>query len=209
MIYRDFIKRGIDILCSTGILIIGLPLFLLLMVILAFHFRGNPIFCQTRPGKHGISFKILKFKTMKDVFDVDGNLLSDEKRITPIGSLIRKASLDEIPQLINVVKGDMSLVGPRPLLVDYLPLYTNSQRRRHEVRPGITGWAQVNGRNSITWEQKFDLDSWYVDHLNFLLDLQILLKTFSKILVGTGISQEGHVTMSRFTGSAENIPIRK
>jgi len=146
---------------------------------------------------------------MNDAVDVHGSPLSDEERITSLGSLIRKASLDEIPQLINIVKGDMSLVGPRPLLVDYLPLYTSSQKRRHDVRPGLTGWAQVNGRNSITWEQKFELDIWYIDHLNFLLDVQILFKTLSKILLGTGVSQEGHVTMSRFTGSAENIPFRK
>ena len=191
------------------ILIVFLPLFFLLVVILAFHFRANPIFSQPRPGRYGSSFRILKFKTMNDAVDVHGSPLSDEERITSLGSLIRKASLDEIPQLINIVKGDMSLVGPRPLLVDYLPLYTSSQKRRHDVRPGLTGWAQVNGRNSITWEQKFELDIWYIDHLNFLLDVQILFKTLSKILLGTGVSQEGHVTMSRFTGSAENIPFRK
>lgn len=209
MIYRDFIKRGTDIIISIGIFIVLMPLFLLLAVLLTFYFRGTPFFSQIRPGRHGNNFRILKFKTMRDAVDVDGNSLRDEERITSVGSLIRKASLDEIPQLFNVIKGDMSLVGPRPLLVAYLPLYSTDQQRRHEVRPGLTGWAQVNGRNSITWEQKFSLDIWYIDHLDFLLDLRILYRTFFRVLVRTGVSQEGHVTMGRFKGTIEMVPSRK
>src|SRR5690606_31873546 len=145
--------------------------------------NGRPFFLQPRPGKGGEVFKIIKFKTMNDKKDADGNLLSDAERLTPIGAFIRKTSLDEIPQLINVLKGDMSLIGPRPLLVQYLPLYNEFQKRRHEVRPGMTGWAQVNGRNTISWDKKFEYDVWYVDHLSFLLDMKILLLTIKKVFV--------------------------
>lgn len=159
---------------------------------------------QERPGKNGIPFQILKFKTMDDEKGADGTLLSDEKRITWLGKLVRKTSLDEIPQLLNVLKDDMSLVGPRPLLPEYLLLYNGTQARRHEVKPGVTGLAQINGRNAISWEQKFDFDVWYVDHLSFGLDLKILFQTLWNVLRGKGVSQHGHVSVGRFTGSHES-----
>ena len=162
---------------------------------------GKPFFFQSRPGKHGRIFKVIKFKTMNDKKDENGNLLPDEVRLTQAGKFIRKTSLDEIPQLINVIKGDMSLIGPRPLLVEYLPLYNEEQKRRHEIRPGITGWAQINGRNAITWEEKFQLDVWYVDHISFLLDMKILFLTFKKVFKGEGISSNTNVTMELFNGS--------
>ncbi len=176
------------------------PVFLILAIVLTIHHQGNPFFAQVRPGKAQKQFLILKFKTMNDKCHPSGEMLCDSIRITSLGRLIRKASLDEIPQLINVIKGDMSLVGPRPLLVDYLELYSSEQHRRHEVRPGVTGWAQINGRNAITWEKKFTLDVWYVDNHDFWLDLQILFQTFFNVLRGKGVSQHGHVSMGRFTG---------
>jgi lipopolysaccharide/colanic/teichoic acid biosynthesis glycosyltransferase len=179
------------------------PVFFLITIFLFFVNRGNPFFLQQRPGKNGRIFLLMKFKTMNDLKDANGNLLPDEKRITSFGSFIRKTSLDEIPQLINVIKGDMSLIGPRPLLVEYLPLYTPWQNRRHEVRPGMTGWAQVNGRNAITWEKKFELDVWYVDNITIKMDILILLLTLKKIIKSEGISQHGHATMPFFKG-AEN-----
>jgi lipopolysaccharide/colanic/teichoic acid biosynthesis glycosyltransferase len=163
--------------------------------------NGNPFFFQSRPGKNNRVFLLWKFKTMNDLKDANGNLLPDEKRITRFGRFIRKSSLDEIPQLFNVLKGDMSLIGPRPLLVEYLPLYSDRQKRRHNVRPGITGWAQVNGRNAISWEEKFEFDVWYVDHVNFLLDMKILALTIKKIFKSEGISQQGHATMPVFKGA--------
>jgi lipopolysaccharide/colanic/teichoic acid biosynthesis glycosyltransferase len=178
-----------------------LPLLLLLTVLLLLANQGRPFFFQRRPGKAGRIFLLLKFKTMNDRMDQNGHLMPDEKRLTPIGRFMRKTSLDEIPQLINVLKGDMSLIGPRPLLVEYLPLYSAFQNRRHEVRPGITGWAQVNGRNALSWEQKFDLDVWYVDHLSWKLDAQILLLTIKKVVKTEDISQEGHATMPYFRGA--------
>jgi lipopolysaccharide/colanic/teichoic acid biosynthesis glycosyltransferase len=163
---------------------------------------GTPIlFRQVRPGRNGRLFKLAKFRTMTDERDASGGLLPDASRLTPFGRWLRATSLDELPSLWNVLKGDMSLVGPRPLLVEYLPLYSSEQARRHEVRPGITGWAQVNGRNALTWEQKFELDVWYVDHRSFWLDLRILLMTVRKVFVREGISAKGEATMPRFTGT--------
>lgn len=162
---------------------------------------GKPFFFQSRPGKGGKIFKIIKFKTMNDRKDSNGDLLPDSKRLTKIGALVRKTSLDELPQLLNVLIGDMSLVGPRPLLIEYLPLYNFEQGRRHNVRPGITGWAQVNGRNAISWNEKFNLDVWYVDNLSFNLDLKILLLTFKKVFKSEGINASANVTMEKFTGN--------
>ena len=163
--------------------------------------NGKPFFFQRRPGETGKIFKIIKFKTMNGSTDALGNLLPDSQRLTKVGSLVRKSSLDEIPQLLNVLKGDMSLVGPRPLLIEYLPLYNDNQKRRHEVKPGITGWAQVNGRNAISWEEKFKLDVWYVDNQSFWLDMKILWLTIRKVLVREGINQDGQATMEPFKGS--------
>ena len=176
------------------------------MIFLFISNKGNPFFFQLRPGKGGRLFLLLKFKTMNDLKDTAGNLLPDEKRITRLGRFIRKSSIDELPQLINVLKGDMSLIGPRPLLPEYLPLYTVRQNRRHDVRPGITGWAQVNGRNAISWEEKFKLDVWYVENISFKLDMKILTLTMKKIIKPEGISQQGHATMPVFKGveSPEN-----
>lgn len=179
------------------------PIFIIVTIFLFIANNGHPFFFQRRPGKDSSIFLLIKFKTMNDKRDGKGNLLPDEKRITRFGSFIRKSSLDEIPQLINVIKGDMSLIGPRPLLVEYLPLYSAQQKRRHEVRPGITGWAQVNGRNAISWEKKFELDVWYVDNLSLKLDIRIFILTLKKIIKPEGISQQGHATMPFFKG-AEN-----
>ncbi|TFV97917.1 sugar transferase [Algoriphagus kandeliae] len=177
------------------------PVFFILLIILGVEHGGKPFFKQKRPGKNGEVFQIFKFKTMSDRRDLDGNLLPDSDRITFLGRLVRKSSLDEIPQLINIIRGEMSLVGPRPLLVEYLPLYSDRQAKRHNVLPGITGWAQINGRNTISWEQKFELDVWYVENLNFWLDFKILIKTFFNVIKGKGVSQQGHVSMGRFKGS--------
>jgi len=202
-LYPEYLKRGIDFIFCGMAFIALLPLFLLVTVILFFSNNGKPFFVQRRPGRHGRVFLLIKFKTMNDKKDAGGDLLSDEKRLTAFGKFIRKTSLDEIPQLLNVIIGDMSLIGPRPLLVDYLPLYNAEQSRRHEVRPGITGWAQVNGRNAISWEKKFELDVWYVDHISLVLDIKILILTFKKTFKPEGISQQGHATMPIFKG-AEN-----
>lgn len=179
------------------------PLFLLITILLWGANKGSPFFFQRRPGRNGRVFLLVKFRTMNNRKNEAGQLLPDEVRLTPLGKFIRKTSLDELPQLINVIKGDMSLIGPRPLLVEYLPLYTTQQNRRHEVRPGITGWAQVNGRNAISWEQKFELDVWYVDHLTWQLDSRIIGLTLKKVFKTEGISQQGHATMPAFKG-AEN-----
>ena len=203
MNYRSFFKRLLDILGSLGLLLVLSPIFIFIAITLIIHHRGNPFFGQSRPGLGGESFQILKFKTMKDKFCENGFILSDELRITRLGKIIRKTSLDEIPQLINVIKGDMSLVGPRPLLEEYLPLYNDVQSRRHSVKPGVTGWAQVNGRNAISWKKKFEYDVWYVDNLNFLLDCQILLRTFINVLKGKGVTQTGHVSVGKFKGRLE------
>ena len=177
------------------------PIFLLATIGLFFANNGKPFFFQTRPGKNEKLFQIIKFKTMNDKKDAAGNLLSDAERLTPIGSFVRKTSLDEIPQLLNVLKGDMSLIGPRPLLIQYLPLYNSIQKKRHDIRPGITGWAQVNGRNAISWEQKFEYDVWYVENCTFALDVKILFLTVKKVFKSEGISQEGEVTMEVFKGN--------
>lgn len=201
MIYRKLFKRGIDLVLSFLMLVILFPIFLLLLVSLSLHHRGTPFFSQPRPGKGNVPFQILKFKTMSDRVNEQGDLLADSERITGFGRMVRKTSLDEIPQLINVLKGDMSLVGPRPLLIEYLPLYSDEQARRHEVKPGVTGWAQVNGRNAISWDSKLKFDVWYVDNLNFLLDLRILFQTLINVLLGKGVTQQGHVSMGKFEGS--------
>ena len=198
--YRYFIKFTLDFLVALiGLLVIS-PIFLFVMLGLAIANNGKPFFLQKRPGKNEKIFSIIKFKTMNDKKDAKGNLLPDAERLTPSGAFVRKTSLDEIPQLLNVLKGDMSLVGPRPLRTYYLPLYSEEQKKRHNVRPGITGWAQVNGRNAISWTQKFKYDVWYVENLSFMLDLKILFLTIKKVFVREGISQEGHVTIEAFNG---------
>ena len=198
--YIKFFKRILDLLVSLLALLVLSPLFVIIFVSLFIANSGYPFFFQKRPGQYNRIFSIIKFKTMNDRTDAHGNLLPDFQRLTKIGSLVRKTSLDEIPQLLNVLKGDMSLVGPRPLLVQYLPLYSAEQRRRHLVKPGITGWAQVNGRNSISWEEKFKLDVWYVDNASFLLDVKIIFLTIKKVFMREGISAQGHVTMEYFQG---------
>ena len=200
--YKKIIKRFLDFIIALIGLILILPLFVLVIVGLFFANHGKPFFFQIRPGKNGRLFKIIKFKTMNDKKDSEGNLLSDDYRLTKIGAFVRKTSLDEIPQLLNVLKGDMSLIGPRPLLPEYLPLYNESQRRRHEVKPGITGWAQVNGRNAISWEQKFEYDVWYVENISFVLDLQILNKTIKKVFKREGITAENSVSAEAFKGNS-------
>ncbi|HTJ10945.1 MAG TPA: sugar transferase [Dinghuibacter sp.] len=195
------VKRYIDIILSLVALILTLPFLLLALVLLSFVHKGNPFFRQRRPGLHGRSFVLLKFKTMTDKTDSQGRLLPDEERLTPVGAIIRAASLDELPQLINVLKGEMSLVGPRPLLEEYLPLYTPTEARRHSVRPGITGWAQVNGRNLVAWKQKFEYDVWYVDHVSFLLDLRIFALTVLKVFGAEGIGSGTSATMEKFSKS--------
>ena len=193
-------KRFFDILISLFVLIVFLPVLLILSAMVLCKLGSPVFFSQTRPGLNGKPFEMIKFRTMLDAVDKDGNPLPDDQRMTPFGTMLRSASLDELPELWNVLRGDMSLVGPRPLLMEYLPLYNDQQRRRHEVRPGITGWAQVNGRNSLSWDERFKLDVWYVDHQSFWLDLKILFLTVKKVLVRDGISAEGEVTMSKFTG---------
>ena len=200
--YSCFFKRGIDFTLAFCVLSIIWPILLLITLWLHFANKGaGAFFTQERPGKHSEIFKVIKFKTMTDECDENGNLLPDEKRLTKIGKFVRSTSIDELPQLINVLKGDMALIGPRPLLPQYLPLYSKKQARRHEVRPGITGWAQVNGRNAISWTKKFELDVWYVDHCSFLLDLKIFLLTIRKVFVREGISSDTSVTMEPFTGN--------
>lgn len=199
--YPKIIKPIFDFLAAFIGLILLSPVFILVMIGLAIANNGKPFFFQKRPGKNERIFNIIKFKTMNDKKDDNGNLLSDAERLTAIGAFVRKTSLDEIPQLINVLKGDMSLIGPRPLLIQYLSLYNSKQKRRHEVKPGITGWAQVNGRNAISWQQKFDYDVWYVDHLSFQLDLKILFLTVKKVFVSEGINQDGQATAEPFKGN--------
>lgn len=194
-------KRLFDVTVAAVLLVVLAPLLLLLAVLVAL-LLGRPVFfVQQRPGRHGRPFQLIKFRTMVDARDASGNLLPDAQRLTRFGRWLRATSLDELPELWNVLKGDMSLVGPRPLLIEYLPLYSPVQARRHEVRPGITGWAQVNGRNDISWEEKFALDVWYVDNQSFLLDLKILLLTMLRVVQRKGISQRGHATAEKFMGS--------
>ncbi len=200
--YQNYFKRLFDFLIALVALLLFSPIFILVTIGLFFANQGKPFFFQIRPGKDEKLFRIVKFKTMHDKTDAEGNLLSDAERLTRIGRFVRKTSLDEIPQLLNVLKGDMSLIGPRPLLVQYLPLYNAEQKKRHDVRPGITGWAQVNGRNAISWEQKFAYDVWYVDNCSFLLDIKIIVLTLKKVFVREGISQEGHATMETFKGNS-------
>jgi undecaprenyl phosphate N,N'-diacetylbacillosamine 1-phosphate transferase len=199
MFYK-FIKRGIDISVSILALIVFSPLIIIIGLVLTAHYGKTPFFFQKRPGKNEKIFQIIKFKTMSDAKDEHGDLLPDDKRLTSTGKLIRKTSLDEIPQLLNVLMGSMSLIGPRPLLPQYLALYSKEQKKRHLVRPGITGWAQVNGRNSISWKNKFKLDVFYVEHLSFLLDLKILLKTIKKVIKVENINALGHATAECFNG---------
>ncbi len=202
MIYRKYIKRLFDFFLSLLGFIIISPIFLLLWIWLSIANKGaGAFFFQERPGKDEKIFRLVKFKTMNDRKDASGNLLPDAERLTRVGRFVRSTSLDEIPQLLNVIKGDMSLIGPRPLLVQYLPLYDETQRRRHEVRTGITGWAQVNGRNAISWQQKFEYDVWYVDHVSLSLDLKILFKTIQKVFKRDGINSDNSVTMEEFKGN--------
>lgn len=199
--YKKYFKRFIDFWVAVIMFLIFGPVILVVALLLVFVNKGaNIFFFQERPGYKGKIFKVIKFKTMTDERDANGNLLPDGQRMTKAGRFIRSTSLDELPQLFNVIKGDMSLVGPRPLLPEYLPLYNSEQARRHEVRPGITGWAQVNGRNNISWKKKFELDVWYVDHCSFILDAKILFLTVKKVIVREGISKSGHATSEPFNG---------
>lgn len=190
-----------DFITAFLMLLILSPLFIIVLILLIIQNNGRPFFYQWRPGKNQNGFHIIKFKSMRDAKDNNGNLLPDVQRITPLGNFIRKFSLDELPQLLNVLRGDMSLIGPRPLLFKYIPLYNSEQNRRHEVRPGITGWAQVNGRNSISWHQKFVLDVYYVDHLSFALDMKILWLTVLKVLKTEGVNQSAQRPMQPFNGN--------
>lgn len=194
-------KRLFDFFVALCAILTLLPVIVIVALLVRFKLGSPILFTQDRPGLHGKTFKMMKFRTMLDAKDKQGNLLPDDERMTPFGTFLRSTSLDELPGLFNVLKGDMSLVGPRPLLVQYLPLYNAEQARRHNVRPGITGWAQVNGRNAISWEQKFKLDVWYVDNQSFWLDLKILFLTVKKVFVREGISADGHVTIEPFKGS--------
>ena len=200
-VYKSCLKRIIDFTAVFCVLLVIWPIMLIITIWLHFANKGaGAFFTQERPGKNGKIFKVIKFKTMTDERGADGKLLPDADRLTKVGRFVRSTSIDELPQLINVLKGDMALIGPRPLLPRYLTLYTKEQVRRHEVRPGITGWAQVNGRNAISWTKKFEYDVWYVDHCSFTLDLKIVFMTIKKILVREGISQDGQATMEAFNG---------
>lgn len=204
-VYMSLVKPFFDTLAAAILLLFLSPFVLLTILALLLFNKGKVWFVQPRPGKNGQIFRLIKFKTMNDDRDKEGKLLPDEKRLTWIGKIIRKTSLDELPQLLNVLAGDMSLIGPRPLLPDYLPLYSTSQARRHLVKPGITGWAQVNGRNAIAWDEKFRLDVYYVDNISFYLDLRILLKTVGGVLSGRGVSSGTSATMERFLGNPGNL----
>lgn len=199
--YYKYLKRFLDVCLATLALILFSPFFIVLMVLLTVANRGNPFFVQERPGKNGKVFKLIKFKTLSDQTDEQGGLLPDDQRILKIGQFIRSTSLDELPQLINILIGDMSIVGPRPLLVKYLPYYNDFQKRRHLVLPGITGWAQVNGRNKLTWDEKFAYDVYYVEHISFIFDVKIILLTVKKVILREGVNQEGEVTAEAFKGN--------
>ena len=201
MTYANTVKRFFDILVALLLLILSLPVTLLIIILLTINNNGKIFFLQPRPGLKKKIFTLIKFKMMNDKKDEHGHLLPDIERLTATGKFIRKTSLDEIPQMINVLKGDMSLIGPRPLLVEYLPLYNSIQARRHEVKPGITGWAQVNGRNAISWQQKFEFDVWYVDNISFKTDLKILWMTINKVFKSEGINSSNSATMEKFTGT--------
>lgn len=201
-IYRNYIKRVLGFCIALVAIICLSPLLLVVTIWLHFANKGaGAFFVQERPGKDGKIFKIIKFKTMTDDRDVNGNLLPDEDRMTRVGGLVRSTSIDELPQLFNVLKGDMALIGPRPLLIKYLPLYSEEQMRRHEVRPGITGWAQCHGRNSLSWTEKFNLDVWYVDHCSMATDIEVIYLTIKNVIKREGITQKGHVTMESFNGT--------
>lgn len=200
-LYNNIIKPLFDTVVAMVAFALLSPVFIVLTIFLYVANDGKPFFFQPRPGRNGRIFRVIKFKTMNDRRGEDGQLLPDADRLTPVGRFVRKTSLDEIPQLLNVLKGDMSLVGPRPLLVEYLPLYNDEQRKRHDVRPGITGWAQVNGRNAISWPEKFAYDVWYVNHISFLLDMKILWMTVQKVVQSEGVSSASSVTMEKFTGN--------
>ena len=200
-VYVSIVKPFFDRATAFVVLIVASPLLVLSIILLWFANKGNIWFLQERPGKDGKIFRVFKFKTMTDERDAEGNLLPDDKRLTAIGKFVRKTSLDELPQMINVLKGDMSIVGPRPLLVEYLPLYNQQQRRRHEVKPGITGWAQVNGRNTLDWPERFAYDVWYVDNISFALDIKILFLTIVKVFKAEGVSSGTSVTMEKFRGN--------
>lgn len=199
--YKNYLKRFVDLTMALVAFICLSPIFIIITIGLFFANQGHPFFLQSRPGKRERIFTIVKFKTMNDKKDVAGNLLSDAERLTKIGAFVRKTSLDEIPQLLNVIKGDMSLIGPRPLLTSYLPLYNDFQKRRHDVRPGITGWAQINGRNAISWKEKFEFDVFYVENVSFLLDLKIILTTVMNVIQSKDINQADHATISKFDGN--------
>jgi len=199
--YRQFFKSLIDKTVAFILLLITLPITGIVILLLSIYNNGKPFFFQLRPGLNGKIFRIVKFKTMNDKRDAQGDLLTDAERLTMIGAFVRKTSLDELPQLINVLKGEMSLVGPRPLLVEYLPLYNQNQSRRHEVKPGITGWAQINGRNTISWQQKFDYDIYYVENLSFMLDVKILYLTVFKVFKSEGINANQSATTEKFNGN--------
>lgn len=198
---RQQIKRGLDIIISLVGLILASPILLIVAILVRLNLGAPILFRQSRVGLNGEVFEMVKFRTMKDAKDAKGHLLPDDERLTRFGQFLRQSSLDELPELFNVLKGDMSLVGPRPLLVEYLPLYSKEQMRRHEVRPGITGYAQINGRNNISWTKKFELDVYYVDNHRLSLDFKILAQTFAKVLKQSDISQEGHVTVEKFNGA--------
>ncbi|WP_027879303.1 MULTISPECIES: sugar transferase [Mesoflavibacter] len=198
--YKSFFKRILDFTVSFIAIIVFSPIFMLVALLLLLNNKGSVFFFQKRPGKNEQIFKVVKFKTMTDKKDKNGNLLPDADRLTNLGKFVRKTSLDELPQLINVLKGDMSLIGPRPLLPEYLPLYNNTQKRRHSVKPGITGWAQVNGRNAISWSKKFEYDVWYVDNMSFFLDLKIIALTISKVIKSEDINAKNMATTEKFNG---------
>jgi undecaprenyl phosphate N,N'-diacetylbacillosamine 1-phosphate transferase len=200
MLYRNYFKRILDILVSIGGIILLLPIIVLLAFIITLVTKTNPLFLQERTGAHGTVFIMFKFRTMSNKKSKSGNLLPDDQRLTKLGKWLRKSSLDEVPQLLNILKGDMSLIGPRPLLPTYLPLYSVQQNKRHAIKPGITGWAQVNGRNTLPWEQKFELDIWYVDNLSLRIDLKIFYKTIITVLRGEGINAKGNLSVPAFTG---------
>lgn len=201
-LYRDYIKRALGFSLALIAILVLSPILLVVTVWLHFANKGaGAFFFQERPGKDGKIFKIVKYKTMSDERDADGNLLPDADRLTRVGRFVRSTSIDELPQLFNVLKGDMALIGPRPLLVEYLPLYSPEQARRHEVRPGITGWAQCHGRNTLSWSEKFRLDVWYVDHCTFMNDVKVIFSTIKKVIARDGISQEGQATMEAFNGN--------
>ena len=201
MIYRKYVKRILDILCALAALIVFCWLYAIIAILVRVKLGSPVLFKQDRPGKDGKIFKLCKFRTMTDERDADGNLLPDEKRMTKFGTWLRSTSLDEIPEALCILKGDMSVIGPRPLLVKYLPRYNERQARRHEVRPGLSGYAQVHGRNAVSWEEKFELDVWYVEHVSFKLDVKIIIDTIKSVLKHEGISSDTSVTMEEFKGS--------